>query len=36
MKKADVILLLAVPRWLLCFGSLVVSDVLCGYFCYSC
>ena len=27
-----VILLLAVPRRLFCFGSLVVLDVVCGYF----
>ena len=26
-----VILLQAVPRQLLCFGSLVVLDVMCGY-----
>ena len=32
-----VISLLAVPRRLFCFGSLVVLDVVCGYvFCCSC
>ena len=29
--KGPVILLLAVPRRLFCFGSLVVLDVVCGY-----
>ena len=28
--KPQVMLLLAVPRWLVCFGSLVVLDVVYG------
>ena len=31
MHKLPVILLLAVPRWLFCFGSLVVLDVVFRY-----
>ena len=36
VKTPSVILLLAVPHQLFCFGSLVILYVVCCIYCYSC